>query len=102
MPEYRPAPPWQQAPGWPGGPPLSAPQTYMIPAVLVTLFCFLPTGIAAIYFASQVTTKLQAGDFAGAADASNKAKTWVFVSLGVGVVLGFIIVAASSSTASTM
>ena len=38
----QPAPPYPQAP-WQGAtaPPI---QTYLVPAILVTLFCFLPTG----------------------------------------------------------
>jgi hypothetical protein len=50
---------------------------YLVPAILVTLFCCLPFGIAAIVYAAQVDAKLQAGDVAGARDASQKAKTWV-------------------------
>lgn len=59
---------------------------HMVWAILVTLFCFLPTGIAAIVFASQVNTKLAAGDRAGAVEASNKAKMWSLISVAVGVV----------------
>jgi len=73
----------------------------MLPAILVTLFCFLPTGIAAIYFASQVSSKLGVGDLAGAKEASNKAKTWVFVSVGLGVVAYLIIIVGSMSGSST-
>lgn len=71
---------------------------YLVWAILVTLFCFLPTGIVAIVFASQVNTKLAAGDVAGAVEASNKAKTWTIVSAVVGVVLVVIVIAASSGT----
>ena len=67
-------------------------------AILVTLLCFLPTGIVAIVFASQVNTKLAAGDVAGAVEASNKAKTWTIVSAVVGVVLVVIVIAASAGT----
>ncbi|MFI2240365.1 CD225/dispanin family protein [Streptomyces chrestomyceticus] len=67
------------------------PQNYLIPAILVTLFCFLPTGIAAIVFATQVNAKAGAGDWAGAEVASNKAKMWTFISLGVGLFAGLLI-----------
>ena len=53
---------------------------YFVWAVLVTIFCFLPTGIAAIYYAAQVNPKLQVGDYAGAEEASKKAKKWCWVS----------------------
>lgn len=75
-------------------------QTYMIPAVLVTLFCFLPTGIAAIVFASQVTAKLNSGDLAGAEKASANARTWVIVSAVAGVILVGIVLLASLVSAS--
>jgi hypothetical protein len=78
-------------------------QTYMIPAVLVTLLCFLPTGIAALVFASQVTAKLNSGDVAGAEKASSSARTWVIVSVVAGVVvwgLYAVLVAAASSSGS--
>jgi hypothetical protein len=67
----------------------------------VTIFCFLPTGIAAIVFASQVNTKLAAGDRAGAMDSSNKAKTWCIVSAVVGLIFVVIVIALSASTTTT-
>jgi hypothetical protein len=94
--------PYQQpAPGYPGyvpGPPV---QNYMVPAVLVTLFCFLPTGIAAIVFASQVSSKLTMGDYQGAQAAANKAKILSIVSAGVGLLFLLIIVVASASSSSS-
>ena len=76
-----------------GGPAYGATDVpdYLVWAILVTIFCFLPTGIAAIVFASQVKTKLAAGDRAGAIEASNKAKTWTIVSVVVGLALGLIL-----------
>ena len=62
--------------------------SHLAPAILVTLFCCLPFGIVAIVFAAQVNGKLQAGDYEGALSASNKAKTWCWVSFGVGLVIG--------------
>ena len=56
-------------------------------AILVTVFCCLPTGIAAIIYAAQVNTKLQAGDIAGAQQASKNAKMWVLISVGAGLLL---------------
>jgi hypothetical protein len=95
------ATPWQQPPPAPSQHQYAIPQqrasvqTYMVPAVLVTLFCFLPTGVAAIVFASQVTAKLNTGDVAGAMKASASARTWVIVSLVAGVVLLAVIMLAS-------
>jgi len=66
---------------------------YLVFAILATVFCCLPAGIPAIVYAAQVNSKLQAGDVAGAQAASNNAKTWCFVSagLGVGVVVLYIV-----------
>jgi hypothetical protein len=104
-PQQFPPPPqwqgWQGGPpqgGWPGGPPVAPQQTWMVPAVLVTLFCFLPTGIAAIVYASQVTSKQQVGDYAGASAAADKAKMWVIISAVLGVILGILIVSSISTS----
>jgi hypothetical protein len=56
---------------------------YLVQAILATVFCCLPFGIVAIIFAAQVNGKLAAGDYAGAVDASKKAKMWCWVSFGV-------------------
>lgn len=71
---------------------------YLVWAILVTLFCFLPTGIVAIVYASQVNSKLAAGDVAGAREASNKAKMWTIISAVVGVLVGVIVFASTAST----
>ena len=59
---------------------------YLIPSILVTIFCCLPLGIAAIVFAAMVNGKVAAGDIAGAQAASKTAKTLVWVSLGIGII----------------
>ncbi len=69
---------------------------YLVWAILVTLFCFLPTGIAAIVYASQVNTKLSAGDVAGAREASDKAKMWTIISAVIGVLLAVIVIAGTA------
>jgi hypothetical protein len=58
---------------------------YLVFAILATVLCCLPTGIAAIIFAAQVNGKLQAGDIAGAQAASRNAKIWCWVSFGLGL-----------------
>ena len=91
------APPHSQA-SWPGA--MAQPiQTYLVPAILVTLFCFLPTGIAAIVYATQVFKKRDAGDYVGAARASKQARMWTIVSLAVGVaILAIGVIAAVASS----
>jgi hypothetical protein len=75
-------------------PPLAPPATfqrpphipnYLVPAILSTICCCLPFGIVAIVFAAQVNTKLQAGDIQGAMEASQKAKTWFWVAVVLGL-----------------
>lgn len=77
------------APGGAEGPPAEKPANYLVPAILVTLFCCLPFGIVAIIFAAQVNGKLEAGDYVGAQSASKNAKLFTWLSFGIGaVVLG--------------
>ncbi len=72
----------------PGGAP--AVSNYLVPAILVTVLCCLPTGIAAIVYAAQVNTKLATGDVAGAQESSRKAKLWCWISAGAGLGVGII------------
>ena len=68
----------------PGGPP---PPNYLVWAILATIFCCLPLGIASIVFAAQVNTKWAAGDAAGARESSEKAKKFAIWSAAVSVIL---------------
>lgn len=61
---------------------------YLVFAILVTVLCCLPTGIAAIVYAAQVNAKLAAGDVAGAQLASKNAKMWCWISAGAGLLIG--------------
>jgi hypothetical protein len=63
---------------------------YLVQSILVTVFCCLPTGIAAIIFASQVNSKLAIGDMDGAMASSKNAKLWCWISFGVGGGIGLI------------
>lgn len=60
-------------------------QNYLIPAILSTIFCCLPLGVVSIIFATQVNSKVAAGDMVGAAEASKKAKMFMFIAVGLGV-----------------
>ncbi|MEK6375193.1 MAG: TIR domain-containing protein [Acidobacteriota bacterium] len=73
---------------------------YLIPAILVTIGCCLPLGIAAIVYAAQVNTKLAAGDVAGAKRSSDMAKRWCWIAFFAGIagwVLWFAVTAANQS-----
>jgi len=56
-------------------------------AVLSTVLCCLPLGIASIVFAAQVNGKYQAGDLAGAQEASRKAKQFAIWGAVAGIVV---------------
>jgi len=86
---------WRKQPGYPGSPhgvgyrppgqAANAPRNYLVPAVIVTLFCFLPTGIAAIVYAWQARTKKDAGDYRGAVKAAKLARLYTIASLVIGL-----------------
>ena len=77
------------APPTPGGQP---PPNYLVPAILVTIFCCLPLGVGSIIFSTQVNSKYQAGDIAGAQEASKKAKMFAMIAAGVGLVVYVLII----------
>lgn len=52
----------------------------------VGVFALIP-GIVAVVYATQVNSKLAAGDYNGAAKASNSAKTWCWVATGASVLV---------------
>jgi len=60
-------------------------QSYLVQAILVTLCCCMPFGIVAIVYAAQVSSKLAAGDTAGAQAAADNAKLWSWVAFGCGL-----------------
>lgn len=69
------------------------PDNHLVWAILTTLLCCLPFGIASIVFASKVDTLYNNGDFEGAEKASKNARTWAIVSAIVGFVFTIIYVA---------
>lgn len=64
--------------------------TYLAHAILVTLFCFLPTGIVAIVYAARVSSQLAAGDYDGALQSSRRARKWCWVSFAAGLVIAVV------------
>ena len=63
------------------------PESPMVWAVLATLCCCLPFGVVAIVFAAQIDSKYAAGDYNGAIESADKAKTWCWIAFGVGLVV---------------
>ena len=81
------APPYLQAP--------LPPKSWMVEAILVTLFCCLPLGIVGIVKASNASSRYAAGDYQGAEQASREAGKWTkwgfFLSLA-GIALYLLII----------
>ena len=55
--------------------------SYLVPAILSTIFCCMPFGVVAIIFAAQVSSKLNAGDVVGAQQASAWARRWFWAAV---------------------
>ena len=62
------------------------PESHLAGAFLVTLLCCLPLGIDSIVHACKVSTLFVAGDHAGAQEASEKAKKWMWLGFWIGLV----------------
>ena len=78
-----------------GGPAGPKPDNYLVWAILSTVLCCLPVGIASIVFAAQVDSKWSSGDYQGALESSEKAKKFAILSAGLaaaGMVLFFLVV----------
>ena len=80
-----PPPPSYGAPGQ--GAPGAPPQNYLVWAILSTVLCCLPLGIASIVFSSQVNSKWAMGDYAGAQASADKARKFAIWSAIAGVVV---------------
>lgn len=59
--------------------------SHLVKAILSTCLCFVPLGIVAIVFASQVSVRLEYGDQAGAVKASRQASFYGNLSIWLGV-----------------
>lgn len=63
------------------------PDNYLVWAILSTVLCCLPAGIVSIVKSSQVNSKWNAGDAAGAQEASRQARMWAIVSASASTVV---------------
>ena len=57
------------------------PKTYLIEAILSTIFCCWVLGIPSIVYAASVERKFYSGDREGAEEASKKAKKWMIINI---------------------
>ncbi len=66
------------------------PPNYLVWSIISTILCCLPAGIAAIVYSARVDSKYNAGDYAGAIEASNTARKWNIGALIAGAIINFI------------
>ena len=69
----------------PPQPPMSKPDNFLVWSILATIFCCIPFGIVAIVKSSKVDKLWYSGDYEGAQDAANSARTWFWWSFGLGL-----------------
>lgn len=79
--------PTPQDPNLPRLPAGEKPENNLVLAIIATLCCCVPTGIAAIVYAAQVDGKWAGGDIAGAQRAADESKKWSYISIAVGIVV---------------
>lgn len=91
-------------PGGYGGPSGVKPNNNLVLAIVSTLLCCLPAGVVSIVYATQVDSKWNAGDRAGAELAAKNSRTWSYVSIGLGlagIVIAIIFTVAAGGSGST-
>ena len=76
-------------------------RSHLVAAVLVTLFCFAPTGVAAVVFAGIVRTRLALGDVEGARKASAMARRLVWASVAMTVTFLLVVVVGANGYSDT-
>ena len=62
------------------------PKSYLLWAILATIFCCMPAGIVAIVFSTQVSSRYFVGDEVGAEKASNRAQIWIIASIVLSII----------------
>jgi hypothetical protein len=68
---------------------------YLVQSILVTLCCCMPFGIVALVYSAQVSSKLAAGDVAGAQACSRNASKWSIIALVAGILSSAVLVGLS-------
>ena len=62
------------------------PPTNLVWAIISTVLCCIPAGIVAIFYATKVTKKYQAGDIEGAKRASEVGAWWCIAAIILGII----------------
>ena len=73
--------------------PTTAPKTWLVESILVTVLCCLPFGIVGIVYASRVSSLLKSGNYAEAVEASKNAGKWTKIGFIVGLVATLLYIA---------
>lgn len=75
------------APGYaePGSQPAGHIPNYLPQAILVTICCCWPAGIVSIVYAARVNGAVGRGDLVEARRLSDNARTWAWVTFGLGI-----------------
>lgn len=60
-------------------------RSFLVPAILATIFCCAPFGVAAVVYAARVDPLFAGGDAAGAEESARKARFWTWVAFGLGL-----------------
>lgn len=60
-------------------------RSFLVPAILVTLFCCAPFGVAAVVYGARVDPLLAGHDPVAAAESARKARLWTWVAFGLGL-----------------
>jgi predicted secreted protein len=76
-------------------------RTHLIAAVVVTLLCFAPTGVAAVVQAGNVRTRLALGDLDGARRASAAARRLVWASVAITALFLLVVVVGAGGYSDT-
>jgi len=63
--------------------------SYLWQSIVATVLCCMPFGVVAIVYAAKVDSLIAVGDYVGAQSASDSAKIWVVVSVGIGLLIYF-------------
>jgi 4-amino-4-deoxy-L-arabinose transferase-like glycosyltransferase len=71
----------------PPGPKGPFSENWLVEAILVTILCCLPFGIVGIVYATQINSKIAAGDMTGAETARKEAAKWTKLGFWIGLAI---------------
>ena len=69
------------------------PDNYLVWAILSTIFCCIPTGLASIIYASKVNESYARGEYDEAMRASKNAKMWALIGAGSSLLIWIVYLA---------